>query len=76
MIDIEISKKMTEEDIVATCHCLNPNYLEDQLERSLSNIGVEKLDLYYLHNTVETQLPLIGAEKFRERLTVILFSED
>jgi len=61
--------KITEEDIVAACHCLHPNYLEDQLERTLSNIGLEKLDLYYIHNSVETQLPLIEAEKFRERLS-------
>ena len=65
---------MTAEDIVAECHCLHPNYLENQLERTLSNIGLEKLDLYYLHNTVETQLPLIGADKFREKLSVRFFN--
>jgi len=49
-------------------HSIHPAFLEDQLERSLSNIGVETLDLYYLHNAAESQLPHLEYDKFLNRL--------
>jgi aryl-alcohol dehydrogenase-like predicted oxidoreductase len=54
-------------DLVAGCHCITPRYLADQLERSLANLGVECIDIYYLHNP-ETQLQEIGREEFRARM--------
>jgi len=56
------------EDIAAGCHCMTPRYLADQLDRSLANLGVECLDVFYLHNP-ETQLDEISAEEFRRRIT-------
>src|SRR2546427_5714050 len=41
---------MSAKDIVAGCHCMSPSYLEDQLERSLHNLGVEAVDRYYVRN--------------------------
>ena len=35
---------------------MTPTYLSDQLERSLKNLGVESVDLMYLHNAVEGQI--------------------
>lgn len=58
---------MTESDIVSSCHSLHPAYLQDQLNRSLANLGLDALDVYYLHNP-ETQLPVIGAQAFYDRL--------
>lgn len=55
------------EDIVAGCHCLLPGYLADQLERSRANLGVECIDVFYLHNP-ETQLDEISGEEFRWRI--------
>jgi len=55
------------EDIVAGCHCLAPRYLADQLERSLANLGVDSVDVFYLHNP-ETQLSEISVEEFRRRI--------
>ncbi|QSG10619.1 Aryl-alcohol dehydrogenase related enzyme [Halapricum desulfuricans] len=43
------------EELVAGQHCIAPAYIDDQLDRSLDNLGVDHLDLYYLHNP-ETQL--------------------
>lgn len=48
---------------------MHPAFLEDQLDRSLNNLNLETLDLLYLHNAAESQLPLIHEEKFFERLT-------
>ncbi|GAB3021064.1 aldo/keto reductase [Natronobiforma cellulositropha] len=42
------------EDLVAGSHSLAPDFLADQLERSLENLGTTP-DLYYVHNP-ETQL--------------------
>jgi aryl-alcohol dehydrogenase-like predicted oxidoreductase len=55
------------EEIAAGCHCLAPRYLKDQLERSLANLGVACVDVFYLHNP-ETQLSEIPAEEFRRRI--------
>lgn len=55
------------EEIAAGCHCMAPRYLEDQLERSLVNLGVSCVDVFYLHNP-ETQLNEVPAEEFHRRL--------
>lgn len=31
-------------------HCIHPDFIEDQLTRSLERLGVEKIDIYLLHN--------------------------
>ena len=55
------------EDIAAGCHCMAPRYLADQLERSLANLGVECVDVFYLHNP-ETQMSEVPADEFRRRI--------
>ncbi|MGA3295752.1 MAG: aldo/keto reductase [Candidatus Acidiferrales bacterium] len=55
------------EDIAAGCHCMAPRYLADQLDRSLGNLGVECVDVFYLHNP-ETQLTDISIDDLRKRL--------
>jgi len=54
-------------DLVAGCHCIAPPYLANQLDRSLANLGVECIDIYYIHNP-ETQLQEIGRDEFRTRM--------
>jgi len=56
-----------EAEIAQGCHCLAPAYLRDQLERSRENLGLETLDLYYLHN-VETQFGAVDRATFATRL--------
>ena len=48
-------------------HCMAPTYLENQIERSRKNLGLETLDLFYLHNP-ESQLSTISREAFHDRL--------
>jgi aryl-alcohol dehydrogenase-like predicted oxidoreductase len=55
------------EDIAAGCHCMTPRYLADQLERSRRNMGVECVDVFYLHNP-ETQLSEVPMPEFRRRV--------
>jgi aryl-alcohol dehydrogenase-like predicted oxidoreductase len=55
------------EDIAAGCHSMAPRYLADQLERSLRNLSVECLDVFYMHNP-ETQLSEISRGDFLARI--------
>jgi aryl-alcohol dehydrogenase-like predicted oxidoreductase len=55
------------EDIAAGCHCMTPRYLADQLDRSRRNLGVDCVDVFYLHNP-ETQLSDVPPEEFRARI--------
>lgn len=55
-------------DIASGMHCMSPGYLEHQLNLSLENLGLETLDLMYLHNAAESQIPAVGEEVFFERL--------
>jgi aryl-alcohol dehydrogenase-like predicted oxidoreductase len=54
-------------DVAAGCHVMSPPYLMDQIEVSRHNLGLETLDLYYLHNP-ETQLQRSSADQFYSRL--------
>jgi len=55
------------DEVVAGCHVMSPKYLENQIELSRHNLGVETLDLYYVHNP-ETQLSQVSREEFYRRL--------
>ena len=48
-------------------HAMSPAFLADQLERSRRNLGLETIDVYYLHNP-EVERPFLGAADFRKRL--------
>jgi aryl-alcohol dehydrogenase-like predicted oxidoreductase len=54
-------------DIAAGGHCMTPKFLKDQLGRSLKNLGVECIDVYYLHNP-ETQLSEVSKPEFLNRV--------
>ena len=56
-----------KEDIVANCHCMTPAYLANQIERSLANLQLECLDIYFIHNP-ETQLMEITRQEFLKRM--------
>lgn len=54
-------------ELVAGCHCMAPRFLLDQIERSRNNLGLETIDIYYLHNP-ETQLAEVPRETFIARI--------
>jgi len=55
------------DDVVGGMHCMAPPYLENQLGRSLRNLGVECIDVFYLHNP-ETQLTSVLRTTFAKRI--------
>jgi len=48
-------------------HCMAPAYLENQIERSRRNLGVDTIDLFYIHNP-ESQLSEVSRNVFHQRL--------
>ena len=59
---------LSPDDIVDGSHAMSPSYLADQFERSRANLGLESIDLIYLHNAPDAQLPSIGRDAFLGRL--------
>src|SRR5690349_10879139 len=57
-------------DLAAGSHCMTRKFLKDQLGRSLKNLGVECVDVYYLHNP-ETQLAEIPKPEFLQRVRAV-----
>ena len=54
-------------DVAAGSHCMTPRYLAHQVAQSLRNMGLETVDVYYVHNP-ETQLQVVEREEFGARL--------
>src|SRR5262245_20262410 len=54
-------------DVVGGMHAMAPDFLADQIDRSRANLGLDTLDVFYLHNP-ETQLGHITPEVFENRV--------
>jgi len=48
-------------------NCLAPDFLRSQIDRSMENLGVETIDMYYVHNP-ETHLREASHEELESRL--------
>jgi aryl-alcohol dehydrogenase-like predicted oxidoreductase len=55
------------EELVGGMHCIAPSYLRNQLERSLRNLDLETIDIFYVHNP-EQQLSEVSRDVFFSRL--------
>lgn len=69
-VELELVAKevLDPADIVDGCHAMSVSFLRDQFERSRANLGLETVDLFYLHNAPDAQLPIIGHDEFVRRL--------
>ena len=54
-------------DLVGGGHAITPNFLLDQLRRSMRNLGVQGIDYFYIHNP-EQQLAAMSPQELRVRL--------
>jgi aryl-alcohol dehydrogenase-like predicted oxidoreductase len=57
----------TADEIVNDDSCITPRFIENQLANSLDNLGLQCVDIYYLHNP-ETQLQAASREEFNQRV--------
>ena len=57
-------------DLVDGSHCMTPKYIGHMLELSRANLGLETVDIYYLHNP-ESQLEAVDRKTFLARIATI-----
>jgi aryl-alcohol dehydrogenase-like predicted oxidoreductase len=62
-----VPASLDKADVVGGMHSMAPAFLDDQIERSRSNMGVDTIDVFYLHNP-ETQLGFCTREEFEGRI--------
>ena len=55
------------QDFAGGSHCMTPRYLQNQLDQSLTNMNLDCVDVYYIHNP-ESQLGEVTEEEFYARL--------
>ena len=70
--------KLKQEEIAGEAHSMALPFLKDQLQRSLKNLGLDCVDLLYLHNAAESWLAEIGYRRFIEKLSEVftLYEEE
>jgi aryl-alcohol dehydrogenase-like predicted oxidoreductase len=56
------------DEIVESSHCMTVPFLKHELKQSLANLQLDTIDLMYLHNSAESQIPSIGTERYLENL--------
>lgn len=59
--------ELAPDEIVDEGHCIAPAFLRDQIARSRVNLGLETIDVFYLHNP-EEQLRFIDRVAFERRV--------
>jgi aryl-alcohol dehydrogenase-like predicted oxidoreductase len=57
-------------DLVDGSHCMTPKYIGAMLEMSRRNLGLETIDIYYVHNP-EGQLEAVSRKEFLARIRAI-----
>jgi aryl-alcohol dehydrogenase-like predicted oxidoreductase len=62
-----VASGLAQPDEIVDGHCLAPGFLRHQIAQSRANLGVECIDLYYLHNP-ESQRAALGDTDFLQRL--------
>ncbi len=62
-----VPPSLGRDDVAGGMHSLAPSFLADQLDRSRVNLGLETIDVFYLHNP-ETQLEYAAPEEFYDRM--------
>jgi aryl-alcohol dehydrogenase-like predicted oxidoreductase len=58
------------QDLVDNSHCMTPKYLAAMIEQSRSNLGLDTIDVYFLHNP-EGQLAAVGRAEFLRRVRLV-----
>jgi aryl-alcohol dehydrogenase-like predicted oxidoreductase len=55
------------EELVEGSHCIAPRYIQEMIDTSRQNLGLETIEIYYLHNP-ESQLGSIDRAEFLKRM--------
>ena len=57
-------------ELVDGSHCMTPKYIGTMLDLSRANLGLDTIDIYYVHNP-ETQLEVLERKEFLRRISQI-----
>jgi aryl-alcohol dehydrogenase-like predicted oxidoreductase len=57
-------------DLVDNSHCMTPRYIAAMIEQSRANLGLEAIDVYFLHNP-ESQVAAVGRAEFMRRMRLV-----
>jgi aryl-alcohol dehydrogenase-like predicted oxidoreductase len=50
---------LDREDLARGQHCIAPAYIDDQLDRSLANLGLDSVDCYYVYDQLEATFEVL-----------------
>jgi aryl-alcohol dehydrogenase-like predicted oxidoreductase len=67
-----VPASLKQQDVVGGIHSMAPDFLADQVDRSRANMGVDTIDLFYLHNP-ETQLGFVDMDTLEQRLRLAFY---
>ena len=62
-----VPESLKAEQVAGGMHSMDPDFLADQIDRSRANMGVDTIDVFYLHNP-ETQLSFTTRDEFDTRI--------
>lgn len=65
--NITDKKLASKDDIELDQHCMTPDFLEWSCKKSIENLGVKALDIYFLHNP-DMQIMKLGYPKFLKKI--------
>jgi Aldo/keto reductase family len=66
--DNDPSDQFPTGEVVDGKHCIAPACLNSSLSMSRNNLGIETIDLFYIHNAAEKQLGSVDRPTFMKRL--------
>jgi aryl-alcohol dehydrogenase-like predicted oxidoreductase len=59
--------RCTRSDLAPGEHCIAPAFIREQIERSRARLGLDTIDVYFLHNP-EDQMPNVSRADFARRM--------
>jgi aryl-alcohol dehydrogenase-like predicted oxidoreductase len=62
-----VPELLKPEDVAGGMHSMQPDFLAGQIDRSSANLGLNTIDIFYLHNP-ETQLGFVSRDEFERRI--------
>jgi aryl-alcohol dehydrogenase-like predicted oxidoreductase len=66
--EMKIIRSINKKNIIADeCHCMEPEFIKYQMEKSIQNLGENNIDVYYIHNP-ETQLLINNHKVFYSKI--------
>ncbi len=60
---------ISRSDLSPSYHIMNPNYISKCIDKSLCNMGINTIDLIYIHNSFESWYNIVDRSTYHEMLS-------